>query len=165
MSVNIYNSNPNASSEAENFSQVASRGTNLAENIIFDNTGTDITSNDVEGAIKEVNGKVNDNADAISQINTDLSNKSGYIDASNKILNYVDLSSPVTFTEDAYVFARVWSDVTGRSAILYLDNSSIISAVAPTPQYVSFPVKAGQVLSARTDSSDYHYQATAYGML
>ena len=74
MSVNIYNSNPNASSEAENFQTVASRGSNLAGNMIYDNTNSDLTSVNVQDAIDEIDTKVENNADAISQINTDLSN-------------------------------------------------------------------------------------------
>lgn len=72
MSVNIYNSNPNASSEAENFQTVADRGSKLASDTIYSNTTSGLNSVNVQGAIDEVNGKVENNADAISQLNSDL---------------------------------------------------------------------------------------------
>lgn len=73
MSVNIYNSNPNATSEEENFSRVADRGSKLASDTIYSNTTSGLNSVNVQGAIDEVNGKVEDNIEAISRINSDLS--------------------------------------------------------------------------------------------
>ena len=73
MSVNIYNSNPNATSEEENFSRVADRGSKLASDTIYNNTTSGLNSVNVQGAIDEVNEKVDDNVEAISQINNDLS--------------------------------------------------------------------------------------------
>lgn len=72
MSVNIYNSNPNATSEEENFTLVADRGSKLASDTIYSNTTSGLNSVNVQGAIDEVNEKVEDNVEAISQINSDL---------------------------------------------------------------------------------------------
>ena len=71
MSVNIYNSNPNASSEAENFQTVANRGSNLAENVIYDNTNSGLTSVNVQDAIDELDTD-------ITRINTDLTDWIAY---------------------------------------------------------------------------------------
>lgn len=48
-----------------------------ASQINFDKTGTDLNSTQTEAAIKEVNGKVNDNADEIDQLKSGLITPSG----------------------------------------------------------------------------------------
>lgn len=63
-----------------------------ASQINFDNTGTDLDSTQVENAIKEVNTKVNTNANDIDQL------KSGLANLNN--LNNLYLSFPATDMQD-----------------------------------------------------------------
>ena len=98
MSVNIYNSNPNATSEEENFSCVADRGSKLASDTIYDNTTSGLNSVNVQGAIDEVNDKVEDNIEAISQINSDLTERTTWVSKGSALgTNYISL--PSNFSE------------------------------------------------------------------
>lgn len=113
MSVNIYNSNPNATSEEENFSCVADRGSKLASDTIYSNTTSGLTSVNVQGAIDEVNKKVEDNVEAMSQINSDLSDIYGVPLNSEYVQNL-----PTNSADDAPQGFRKGQNVTGQPSLM-----------------------------------------------
>ncbi len=160
MSVNIYNSNPNASSEAENFQTVASRGSNLAEDMIYDNTNSGLTSVNVQDAIDEVNEKVKDNVEAISQINTDLSDKCVKKPQWNKKIIFDTTYTP---TDDCYVsvFARgsasLYCEVTINGNVMYseyLNETTTQFFYIPKGITISYTLGGGTVYASNFVVSD-----------
>lgn len=109
----------------------------------------------------------------INQLNTDLSNKIGFIDTSNVIYSRtINTTGGVLFTasEDMYVFGTLSCNTT-LTPILYLNGlnriiaygTNVADALAPFAVYL----KKGQVLKARasTKTDIFTTQYIAYGLL
>ena len=90
-----------------------------AANVTFDNTGTDLTSSDVEGAIKEVNAKfkiiksVTFTATTSANGNLQLSSSITGLSYSMTFNNTIVLAAVVTDSSDKMVIPITWGFLTG----------------------------------------------------
>lgn len=121
-----------------------------ASQINFDKTGTDLNSTQVENAIKEVNAKVNTNADDITQLKSGL------------------MSNPTAATKNSDYVGDNFLKVLRIGNLVNVSGRFQVTTEKPAGQgnylFSGLPVPYGGVVAVNS-TLDKEFIVTAYGVL